>query len=393
MKKVTAMLLFVCLACPVPFNCMAEESKPANLVSAQPSAGTLSPSLANEVTAAMNRSLKWLASHQKENGSWSDGSFPALTALPVWAFARSSYADKDKIVAKGVKFILSCAQENGGIYVDVKGRKGGGLSNYNTAICMTALHAAGDPSLIPVIQKARKFIAGAQHFGDDDYRGGFGYDRDTERKYTDLLNTFYAVEAMARTADVEDSRPKGEKRVDIDWKETVKYIERMQNKPEAGSENAGGFYYNPSDPKAGTSTNKSNVVVFRSYGSITYAGLLALIYANVSRDDVRVQSAFDWARKHWTLDENPGMGANGLYFFYNVLSKSLAAYGTDVLPAPDGNMINWKVELAKKVVSLQKTDPATGEGFWENTQARYWEGDPVLVTSYTLLALEAALSR
>jgi len=390
---ITTMLALSVCGIPVSRDAGAEESKPVNLTSSVQSAGVLDTSLANEVNASMNRSLKWLASHQKDDGSWSDNNFPALTALPVWALSNSTYPDKDKIIAKGVKYILSCVHENGGIYKDVKGRKGGGLSNYNTAICMTALHATGDPALIPVIRNARKFIAGSQHFGDDQYTGGFGYDRDTDRKYTDMLNSYYAIEAMARTASVEDTRPKNEKRVDIDWKNTVKYIERMQNKPESGDDNSGGFYYNPSDPKAGTSTNSTGTVVFRSYGSITYAGMLALIYADVSREDVRVKSAFDWARKHWTLEENPGMGANGQYFFYEILSKALSAFGANAIPLKDGSMINWKVEMAKKLVSLQKTDAGTGEGFWENTQARYWEGDPVLVTSYSLLALESALGK
>lgn len=391
MRKVLTITLATAISCALQAASTAAESNAVNLTSATAAPGVLGTSLANEVSASMNRSLKWLASHQKEDGSWSDADFPALTALPVWAFSKSSYPDKDKIIAKGVKHILSCVQVNGGIYKEVKGRKGGGLGNYNTALCMTALHATGDKALTLVILNARKYIAGSQHFGDDQYSGGFGYDRDTERKYTDMLNTFYATEAMARTADVEDSRPKSEKHADIDWKETVKYIARMQNKPDSGDDNSGGFYYNPSDPKAGSSTNKSGTVVFRSYGSITYAGMLALIYANVSRDDVRVQSAFDWARKHWTLDENPGMGANGKYFFYNILSKSLSAYGVETVPLKDGSLVSWKVEMVKKVITLQKTDAATGEGFWENTEARYWEGDPVLVTSYCLLALESAL--
>jgi squalene-hopene/tetraprenyl-beta-curcumene cyclase len=201
------------------------------------------------------------------------------------------------------------------------------------------------------------------------------------------MNTYYSVQAMRATQGVEDLRGKDEKRVDIDWGETVKFIERMQNKPGSGEENAGGFFYNPSDPKAGTSTNRAGVVVFRSYGSITYSGLLALVYANVSREDARVASAFDWASRHWSLQENPGMGANSLYFFYHVLTKALNAYGAAVVPVKDGSPINWKEEVARKLVSLQKID-AEGRGYWMNEVSRYWEGDPVLTTAYTLLALE-----
>ena len=52
---------------------------------------------------------------------------------------------------------------------------------------------------------------------------------------------------------------------------------------------------------------------------MTYAGLLAMIYANVSPQDVRVRSALDWAMRQWSLEENPGMGQEGLYFFCQFL--------------------------------------------------------------------------
>jgi len=377
----------ILIGCLAASSCNAAEKEPIELTSSSQPPGTIHASLRNEVDAAIDRALDWLATKQKEDGSWSNGSFPALTAMPVQAFARSSHKDKKRVLDAGVKYILSCAQDNGGIYKDVKGRKGGGLSNYNTAISMAALHATGRRELAPHIQNARQFIARSQHFGDDKYNGGFGYDRSTGRAYTDLLNTFYAVEAMRVTQDVEDLRPKDERRVDIDWARTVRYMERMQNKPEAGKDDAGGFFYNPTDPKAGTTTNEEGVVVFRSYGSITYAGLLALIYAEVARDDVRVQSAFDWASKHWSLEENPGMGAQGLFFFYNVLAKSLSAYGADMVPLENGDLLNWKEAVAEKLVGMQKQD-AGGHGYWINEKARFWEGDPVLTTSYILLALQ-----
>jgi squalene-hopene/tetraprenyl-beta-curcumene cyclase len=389
-RKVPAIGCAVVLAGLALAACGAEGETTA-LVSHQPPAGPLPESLANEAKAAIDRGLDWLAAHQQAGGAWSQPDFPALSALPLWALAGSGASAHRAAADKAVKHILSCVQTNGGIYREVAGRKGGGLSNYNTAICMTALHAMKDPALAPVIRAARRFIAGAQHFGDDEYRGGFGYDRGTGRAYTDLLNTFYAVEAMRRTADVENRDAKPEERVDINWAETVKYIERMQNKPESGDENMGGFYYNPTDPKGGATTNRDGKVVFRSYGSITYAGLLALVYANLGRDDVRVKSALDWAQKHWTLEENPGMGQDALYFFYNVLSRCLDTAGLDVIQRKDGNAVRWREELAAKLIKLQKVDPKTGQGYWENASGRYWENDPVLVTAYSVLALQAAL--
>ncbi|MDI6774992.1 MAG: terpene cyclase/mutase family protein [Verrucomicrobiota bacterium] len=365
--------------------------KPASvtLVSSAQPAAVLDVSLRNEVVAAVNRALDWLAAQQNPNGSWSNENFPALTAFATRAFIHSSHPKKAEAVGKGIRHILSCRQPDGGIYRNVEGVKGGGLSNYNTAICMMALHAAGDKAYTQDILNARKFIAGSQILsGDDVYKGGFGYDRKTDRAYTDLLNTYYAAVAMKETADVEDLRGKGEKRVDIDWGETVKYVSKMQNPPEAGAAQKGGFFYKPGESKAGALTNETGVVVLRSFGSMTYSGLLALIYANVSKDDARVRSAFDWAAKHWTLEENPGMGAQGLFFFYNVLTKSLTAFGADMIPAKDGKLVNWREELAKKLVGSQKIDPKTGAGYWVNAENRYWENDAVLVTAYSALALE-----
>ncbi len=352
-------------------------------------AGSISESVMQEVNAAKNRSVEWLIAHQDKSGAWSNKKFPALTALSVRALVESGNNSPEvkAAIQKGLDFIVSCVRKDGGIYCDVPGHKGGGLSNYNTSICMMALHAADKEKYKEIILNARKFVAEGQHFGDDVYSGGFGYDKSTHRAYTDLLNTYYATRAMRETQDVEDSRPASEKKVDIDWKATAKFVEQMQNKETAGTNDAGGFFYNPTSPKAGIGTNKAGVIYFRSYGSITYAGLLALIYADVSKNDPRVESAFDWAAKHWTLQENPGMGKQGLFFFYNVLTKSLSVYGRNLIPH-NGNRINWREEVAKKLVSLQKIDAKTGQGYWLNDTGRFWENDPVLDTAYSLLALD-----
>lgn len=362
------------------------------LVTKQAVGGKIDISTSKETEAALNRGLDWLAAQQKEDGAWSEASFPALTALPLWAFSMSNHPKKAEVTAKAAKFILGNVQADGGIYRKIPG-KGGGLSNYNTALCMIALHSLNDPQYTPIVLKARKFVAAGQHFGDDRYEGGMGYDRESGRDYTDLSDSVIAYESMRLTQSAEDLRDKSEAHVDLDWAAAVRYLDRLQNKPSTGAENAGGFAYRPDESKAGTTTNKEGIVVFRSYGSMTYAGLLSLIYADVNKNDPRVQSAFDWAAKHWTLDENPGMGDQGLYYFYGVLSKALAAYGRDAIPAKDQSQIMWREALVKKLVGLQKVDSKTGHGYWVNTNNRFWEANDVLVTSYTVLALEVAMGK
>ncbi len=345
-------------------------------------------SLQHEVNAAIDRSLDWLASQQKPNGAWSNEQFPALTALPAWAFIRSAHGRRADTVPQALAFLVSCVQPDGGIYRQVEGRRGGGLSNYNTAICMTTLHAAGDPELTRIVLDARAFVAKGQHTGDDEYHGGFGYDRQTDRAYADLMNTLYSLEAMRFTQDAEEFRPSDEVRPSVDWQAAAGFISRIQNPPEAGDAEAGGFFYKPGESKAGTTTNAAGAVVFRSYGSMTYAGMLALVYAGVDRDDSRVRSAFDWASRYWSLEENPGMGPEGLFFFFNVLTRSLDAYGADHIPRPQQTPVNWRRELASRLVATQQVDPSTGHGFWRNDTGRYWESDPVLVTAYSVLALQ-----
>jgi squalene-hopene/tetraprenyl-beta-curcumene cyclase len=246
-----------------------------------------------------------------------------------------------------------------------------------------------NPALNQPILNARTFVAKGQLFGDTVFAGGFGYDKNRNRDYTDLLNTYYSVQAMALTQGVEESRPKGEKKASVDWDGVRTYIEKMQNKPDTGEENAGGFFYKPGESKAGI-TNVNDKVVFRSYGSITYTGIMALIYSDVSRDDPRVISALDWASKHWSLEENPNMGNQGLFFFYNILSKSLNAANVNVITTSDKKHVAWRQQVAEKVVSTQKVE--NGKGYWLNDTGRFWENDKVLDTAYALLTLESVIN-
>lgn len=367
------------------------------LVTAQPAAG-VEETLLQEGRAALHRGLDWLLAKQNPAGHWSNADFPALTALPLWALAQGGHAQTDA-ANRAVTYILSTLKEDGSMCVEPKEqRKGGGLCNYNTALCMVALNALGRPELVPVVQRARQVVAGTQHLGDDVYRGGMGYDPDTGRPYADLSNSYLAYEAMRLTENVEDLRKEGDARADLDWDAARQFVQRVQNLPghndqawaSDAPEERGGFAYRPDASMAGSVTNEDGTIRLRSYGSMTYAGLLSFIYAKVDKSDERVQSAFEWSLRHWSLEENPGMGLQGLFYFYNVLAKALAAYGQDVITLADGRRVNWRSDLIKKLVSLQKTE-SDGTGYWVNSEGRWWESDPVLVTSYSLLALEIAL--
>jgi squalene-hopene/tetraprenyl-beta-curcumene cyclase len=381
----------LCLLSLLP--CLGVGAADLQLTGTVTEAGGIPLTLQNEARAALNRGLRWLESKQQSDGHWSMGDFPALTALPLWALTKGDTTNRAAI-AHAKQFLLSCVHENGAIYREPAAKqKGGGLANYNTALCMTALHLLNQKDLAPVVLKARNFIAGTQYLGNDEYKGGMGYDAATGRAYADLSNSYIAYEAMRLTQAVEDLRKNGEKHADLDWQAAADFVTRLQAKPAAGNAtdaNAGGFAYKPGASPAGTITNSAGEVQLRSYGSMTYAGLLSLIYAEVDRKDPRVQAAFQWAARNWSLDQNPGMGQQGLYYFYNVLAKALAVQGTEQLAAPAGT-VSWRAEVIKKLVGLQKIEAGTGGGYWVNTENRWMEADPILVTAYTLITLETAL--
>jgi squalene-hopene/tetraprenyl-beta-curcumene cyclase len=115
---------------------------------------------------------------------------------------------------------------------------------------------------------------------------------------------------------------------------------------------------------------------------MTYSGLKSMIYAGVDKNDPRVKAAHEWAKKHYTVTENPGMGEEGLYYYYQAFAKALAAVGEEKLTAADGQVHDWRADLTKQLASSQKPD-----GSWVNAANRWMEGDPNLVTAYSLLAL------
>jgi len=77
------------------------------------------------------------------------------------------------------------------------------------------------------------------------------------------------------------------------------------------------------------------------------------------------------------------MGAQGLYYCYHTMAKALSAYGVNNLVLGDGKEVNWRKDLALKLLNLQN-----GDGYWVNENGRWWEKDPVLVTSYAAIVLE-----
>ena len=341
----------------------------------------LTPETRTAAKAASSRGFAWLRAAQSQDGSWSDRRFPGLSALVLWSMAAAKDTANTDSAKRAAAYIVSCAQPDGGIYVPVPGRLGSGLGNYNTCLCLTALHAHGDAAYNNVMLGARSYIASTQIETEGMHEGGFGYDRSSPRTYTDMNNTFYAIDAMTRTQALEETRPASEKRVSVDWDAARKYVLSMQ---QTEGDEKGGFFYTKTPPRK--KPGQTETPRLRTTGSMSYAGLLSMLHCKLTERDPRVRSTVAFLGNHWTLKENPGQGSQGLFFYYDVMTRALTAAGIDKLTLADGTALDWREALAKELISRQQAD-----GSWKNANNRFWEGDPALSTGYALLALSLLL--
>jgi len=347
-----------------------------------------------DLRESIRRGSQFLYNNQDATGWWSDPDLPALTGLALVALKMAKVKDLDRKYEsermRAYDYLTSLVKPDGTIHA-------GRLINYNTACSLMAFSVIENDRYQSIIRKARASIANSQiDLGekgklDDPHDGGVGYN--SKYDHSDMNNTLMAVEAMRmsemalRDSEKSANRPV----VDLDWKALEHFLASCQNLPERSNnpnlskniQDRGGFIYHPGESKAGEVVDeKSKRVALRSYGSISYAGMMSFAYARVEKDDDRVRAVIDWLGSNYTLDENPGMGQEGLYYYYHLMAKALSAQKVEFLKREDGNMVQWRRDLAKRLISLQKKD-----GSWQNPTKRWMEGNPVLTTSYVLVAL------
>ena len=152
----------------------------------------------------------------------------------------------------------------------------------------------------------------------------------------------------------------------------------------AGKVNDGGFIYTAANGGSSVA-GKTADGGLRSYAGMTYAGLKSMIHAGLTPDDPRVKAAYDYITKHYSLDENPGLGQRGLYYYYQTFAKAMALIGKPTDRRRAGKSHDWRAELAAALAKRQNAN-----GSWVNPADRFMEGDPNIVTSYGLLALSYA---
>jgi squalene-hopene/tetraprenyl-beta-curcumene cyclase len=342
---------------------------------------SLRPALvfAADAKELQDKGIAYLRTAQAEDGSFSAEAGPGVTAIVAAGLLASGVDAADPVVAKSLAYLEKFVHPDGGVYPDGSTHK-----NYETCVAIMAFHAANKGGKYDdALTKAEAFIRQEQwDDGEgltpkDPAYGGAGYGGSSR---PDLSNTSFLIETLHLL---------GESPEDPAIQRALTFVSRCQNldtehnDSEFAKKNPdGGFYYTIA---AGGESKAGNTEAggLSSYGSMTYAGLKSMIYAGVGKDDPRVDAARKWIGKNYTLDENPGMGPSGLYYYYHTFAKALAALDEAELTGADGAAHNWKQDLVDALAKRQQPD-----GSWVNKdQARWLENDPNLVTGYVLMAL------
>ena len=353
---------------------------------------------ADPAQAAIDRGLAYLKAHQQPDGGFAaPAEPPAITALALKAFVESPGTVDQATVDKGFAALLAVQKDNGGIYRD-------NLANYNTAIAVTALAAVPGGKYKPQVDRAVAYLHTLQWTDSIDQApsaerkpvpksdpryGGVGYGNAKGAGRPDGSNLQMTLDAL---------HDAGVKPGDPAYAAAVAFESRLQNRSESNDQawasNDGGFIYTDAlggSSNGGQYTGPDGKPRFRSYGSMTYAGLKSMIYAGLGHDDPRVKAAWDWITSNWTWDEVPGLlrkppatATSGLFYYFHTAARALAAYGEPIVIDAQGNKHDWRAELTAKLLSMQRPD-----GSWAG-EARWMESNPMLATSMAVLCLEQA---
>jgi squalene-hopene/tetraprenyl-beta-curcumene cyclase len=338
----------------------------------------------NEVT---DKAIAYLKKSQNADGSWGDAKLArAITGIVVTGMIQTGKATADDpTVAKALKFIETLVNTKEG-HIAGKDAKIN-LHNYVTCVNVMALQAANKPEKYkPIVGDAVKFLRQLQwdetenKTTKDDFYGGAGYD---SKSRPDLSNTQFFIDAL-KDAGIGSDDPA--------MKKALVFISRSQNfksefndQPWAGKFNDGSFIYSTAAGGATRANDDPNSDLI-GYGSMTYAGIKSMIYCGVSKEDIRYKKALEWVKKNYSVEVNPGMppqnAQRGLYYYYHTMAKTLSAMEVTEFEDDKGVKHDWKKDLFEALKKKQKPD-----GSWINATDRWMEGDPKLVTGFSLMAL------
>ncbi len=341
--------------------------------------------------------------------------FSAFACAALMAKPEPIKPSDEKKLADTIEFLLNHQDSKKGSWSSAPM----GQPVYETSVVVLALISAvqldekyaKDKRVINAIRKGVDYILTQQYSKEGNdflamHSGGFSYGFSRPNKApANMSTTHFALDAIYNAKPYLDKA--GKQKVDDSLKKALKFLENCQNReektftmPKGGNPTAkekvkvkygtdGGGIYSPGIAKAGYVKLADGTLIPRSYGSMTYVLLKGYIFAGLSKNDPRVKAAFDWIKKaeNFTFTKNPGFedekkSQQGYFYYIYTASKTLDVMGVDEIEDSKGEKHNWRSEIEKALVGLQKSD-----GSWANPEPRWSENLPVLATAYAVLAL------
>ncbi len=319
------------------------------------------------IDAAVARGRSWLLEHQSPGGAFAplaqNAACPvALSSMALWALASTGSEPVDPM-RNAARFLLAYKQPDGGVYDPRHG-----LSVYTSGVALQALRSLTSvhefPEIADVLPGLDLFVYRARApeslaDAESDPRKDLAGPAEAQRL---LQDTRYspeeqrALEFLARSATLPTNAPPLRVRI------------------------------------PGWSGQRADL------GPFSYEDVLPFVYLPLEADQQVALRAYEALRTYYDLERNPDLtkrygelgflsGTQGLYYYYLLVARALSARGLPWIDLASGARRDWVRELSVKLLSLQRA-----EGAWKNADGRWWEQEPVLVTSYALLALQLCRS-
>ncbi len=328
----------------------------------------LEPPRRARIQEAVDKAASWIVLHQSEDGAIRsekvDG-VPALplTAMALWALSElGERPDLEASCSAAASYLLSFQQSDGGIYAP------SGALVYSTSAI------------------ARQGLQNWLSRRPDT----------TLRSAVSRLNLFLEQRRLVQSVEPPKPKPAASRR----GKEVEALLRRKDLPQDLGR--ALEFLRSGDKASSGAVTPQRNKALCgQGKMKLTYDELLGCIYETMREDNPTLQRAYQAIQASYTMRRNPDLtgrlagrfagqygddrfrrGKSGLYYYYLVVARTLGAIPTAKLQTTEGRTHDWSRELSERLLLLQ-----ADEGYWVNEDQRWWEGDPVLVTSYAILSL------
>jgi hypothetical protein len=353
--------------------------------------------LSKRINASIDRGVSYLNSRRDADGLWrSDvyGTFKDPSVLTPFVLNALEVAKPGANTdQRGLSFLVGMARPDDSINA---GEQGLSYPIYTAAFSVgllskshQSIHAKAQSAWMNELIARQLDEKLGWEPGDPEY-GGWGYSKDLPRKPATGLQVLPGTESnlSATTFALEALREAGA-REDV-FRKAKQFLERCQNfstADRASPLDDGGFFFIPSDPvrnKAGIAgKDGGGRTRYASYGSATADGIRALKACGVPESDPRLQAARRWLERSFRANSHPGgyavdreVNREAVYYYYAFsVSRGLRNEG-------DGR--RRREELAEALIDRQGAD-----GSWVNSVVAVREDDPLVATTFAVLALRA----